>query len=89
MLARSSRLTLMAGIGLAATAALVAALLGLRPGTAEAQGILAAPACQCSASTAIPGLSTTVVHCLCGGVSCVIGENSAQGKGASLMQCVK
>jgi ethanolamine ammonia-lyase small subunit len=88
MLTRSARFTLMATIGIATAAVLVAVLMGLRPGAASAQGILSAPACQCSATTAIPGLSTSVAHCLCGGVACVIAEHSAQGKGA-LMQCVK
>ena len=85
----SSRHTLAAAavIGLAGLA--LAASLALRPGDAGAQGLMAAPACQCSAPTAIPGLSTSLVHCLCGGMSCVVAEQGPAGKGAGLLQCVR
>ena len=70
-------------------AAIAAAVLGLRPGQAEAQSIMAAPGCQCSAPTSIPGISTNVVHCLCGSMSCVISEHTGPGKNTNLMQCVR
>lgn len=70
-------------------AAIAAAVLGLRPGQAEAQSVMAAPACQCSAPTAIAGISTNVVHCLCGSMSCVISEHTGPGKNTNLMQCVR
>ena len=79
----------------AAATALVSAtviflgLLALRGGQAGAQGVMSAPACQCSVPTAIPGLSSTVVHCLCGGISCVVSEHTGPGKNTNLMQCVK
>lgn len=70
-------------------AAIAAAVLGLRPEQAKAQGIMAAPGCQCSAPTSIPGISTNVVHCLCGSMSCVISEHTGPGKNTNLMQCVR
>ncbi|HMM84807.1 MAG: hypothetical protein ACLGIT_09905 [Gammaproteobacteria bacterium] len=72
-------------LGLAATAAV--ALLALRPAPAEAQSVMAIPPCQCSAPTPIAGLSTQVVHCLCGGLACAISQPA--GAGAHQMQCVK
>lgn len=71
---------------IAGAAALAAGFTGLPAGRAEAQNIMAAPACQCSAATAIPELSSKVVHCLCGGMGCVISEHRT---GAQLMQCVR
>lgn len=72
-------------LGLAATAAV--ALLALRPAPAGAQSVMAIPPCQCSAPTPIPGLSTQVVHCLCGGLACAISQPA--GAAAHQMQCVK
>jgi hypothetical protein len=38
----------------------------------------------------VPALSMTVVHCLCGGVSCVLSSVLNAGKPSEpLMQCVK
>ncbi|MEO8248100.1 MAG: hypothetical protein ABI589_01915, partial [Burkholderiales bacterium] len=62
---------------------------GLPFGKAEAQNIMAAPACQCSAATSIEGMTTKVAHCICGGMQCVVGEPAAQSKTASLLQCVR
>lgn len=89
MLTRPARHTRFAAIVLGSAAVLLLALLGLRWGQAEAQGTMSAPACQCSAPTSIPSMSSNVVHCLCGGMSCVVSEHSAQGKNSNLMQCVK
>ena len=71
--------------------ALVLALswVTLRAGPAQAQPVMTAPACQCSAPTAIPGLATQVVHCLCGGMACVLSQHSEPGASRNLMQCVK
>lgn len=55
----------------------------------QLQGLMSAPACQCSSATPIASMSTTVVHCICGGISCVITEHKEQGKNTNLMQCVK
>ena len=82
------RLFAAAALGSVAVVAAIA-VLGLRPGQAEAQGVMAAPACQCSVATAIPGISTNVVHCLCGSMSCVISEHTGPGKNTNLMQCVR
>ncbi len=79
----------LAAIILAAMALLLLALLGPRWSQAQAQGAMTAPACQCSAATAIPAMSTNVVHCLCGGISCVVSEHTGPGKNTNLMQCVK
>jgi hypothetical protein len=73
---------------LAVVSAALAAGMLMKPGAAGAQNIMAAPACQCSSPTAVPGMSMTVVHCVCGGVSCVLSEYTGAGK-TPLMQCVK
>ncbi len=77
-----------------ATAALAFAGFGLLPGgagRAEAQGLGLGPppACQCSATTAIPGLSTSIANCVCGGVACVVSQSTAGGAGTHQLQCVK
>ncbi len=79
---------LLAG-GLAAAAAVATIALLNRP--AEAQGIMSAPGCQCSPATAIPGLSSSIAHCICGAMSCAVSEQKpASGtSGAALMQCVR
>lgn len=82
-LKRGPTLVALSGLALA----LVAGATLWPSAPAGAQGMMAAPACQCSAPTAIPSLATNVVHCLCGAMSCVLSEPA--GKGASLMQCVK
>lgn len=89
MLTRPVRYTHLAAILLGSTALLLLALLSLHWGQAEAQGVMSAPACQCSAPTSIPSMSTSVVHCLCGGMSCVVSEHTGQGRNSNLMQCVK
>ena len=89
MLRRPVRFTHLAAIVLSSVLVLLLGLLGLRAGQAEAQGAMSPPACQCSAPTAIASMSTNVVHCVCGGMSCVISENTVQGKSSNLLQCVK
>lgn len=89
MLTRPVSFTRLAAIVLSSMLVLALALLGLRWGHAEAQGVMSVPACQCSAPTSIPSMSTNVVHCLCGSMSCVVSENTSQGKNSNLMQCVK
>ena len=89
MLRRSVRFTHLAAIVLGSVLVLLLGLLGLRWGQAEAQGVMSTPACQCSAPTSIASMSTHVVHCLCGGMSCVVSEHTGQGKNSNLMQCVK
>lgn len=84
---------LSAGRWLAATAVAGAALVAfvlLPPRSAEAQGVMSAPACQCAAPTPIPGIRSTVVHCICGAMSCAITEyQPTTGAGAQQMQCVR
>jgi hypothetical protein len=74
-----------------ALAALALATLG--PGAAaQPLGLGPPPACQCSAPTALPALSMVVVHCLCGGVACVVAQHAPLGGGVGLstqLQCVR
>jgi hypothetical protein len=72
---------------LAAVAALALLLRG-GPVQAQAQGPMSAPACQCSAPTPIPGMTTRVAHCLCGALSCAIAESAELSRG-NQMQCVR
>jgi hypothetical protein len=79
---------------LGSSVALVWGALALLPNhKAEAQGVMSAPACQCSAATEVPALSTQVVHCICGGLSCVVSQVAASASPiaprSNLMQCVK
>ncbi len=77
------------------SAALFWGALALLPShKAEAQGLMAAPACQCSAPTELAGLQTQVVHCICGGMSCVVSQlvgpaPASISPRSNLMQCVK
>lgn len=76
----------------AAAGCALAAFALLPQRSAEAQGVMSAPACQCSAPTPIPGIRSTVVHCMCGAMSCAITEYQP-GVGASpgtqQMQCTR
>lgn len=56
------------------------------PASAQALGLGAPPACQCSTAAPAANLPIQVVHCLCGGTSCVI---SLHAGGTHQMQCVK
>ena len=78
------------GVIAAAAVAGALGLLAVNPNKAEAQGIMSAPSCQCSAPTSIFGTAgNAVVHCVCGGISCVVSEHKEPGKNTNLMQCVK
>ena len=89
MLKHLNLTTCLAAITLtAATAIFVLFFTGQRA-QAQPQGLMSAPACQCSPATSVAGMSTTLVHCICGGMSCVITEHKEQGKNTNLMQCVK
>ena len=89
MLISPSRYTYLAAIVLATAAAGAIGWSAVHWGQAQAQGLMSAPACQCSPTTPIASMSTVVVHCICGGMSCVISEHKDQGKSIHLMQCVK
>lgn len=65
-----------------------ALLLTLQGKPAQAQGPMSAPACQCSAPTPIPGMTSRIAHCMCGVLSCAIAE-PAEGTRSSQMQCVR
>lgn len=83
------RATYLAAMFAAVAAAGALALLAANLNKAEAQGIMSAPSCQCSAGTPIPGFSSRVAHCVCGGMLCAINESGESGKQTTLMQCVK
>jgi hypothetical protein len=89
MLQRPTRLTSISAIELGAIAIILVVLLATPWRHADAQGVMSPPACQCSAPTAIPGISTTIVHCICGGMACVISEHTGSGKNGNRLQCVK
>jgi hypothetical protein len=73
----------------ASLAGVAALLLTLRGNPAQAQqGPMSAPACQCSAPTPIPGMTTRIAHCMCGVLSCAVAE-PAEASRASQMQCVR
>ena len=79
----------LASIAALATAGAIG-LLAMNSNKAEAQGIMSAPTCQCSAPTSVFNTSgNSVVHCVCGGMSCVLSEHKEPGKNTNLMQCVR
>jgi hypothetical protein len=86
---RLSRTTCLAAIMVAMSATGFMFFFSGQKAQAQPQGLMSAPACQCSPTTPIASMSTTVVHCICGGISCVISEHKEQGKNTNLMQCVK
>ncbi len=89
MLKRLSRTSCLAVAMLVTSAAGLLFFTSGQKVQAQPQGLMSAPACQCSPTTPIASMSTTVVHCICGGISCVISEHKEQGKNMNLMQCVK
>ncbi|MEO8856902.1 MAG: hypothetical protein ABI343_07905 [Burkholderiaceae bacterium] len=86
---RQKHFTLWAAAAFALVVLAGFAMLALRSPPAEAQSMPGVPACQCSAPTSILNMSTTLAHCVCGGVSCIVAEQSSQKTGPSVMQCVK
>lgn len=69
--------------------ALLAAALSFQAAPVAAQNIMSAPACQCSAPTALVSGGISVVHCVCGPMSCVITLPPSTSKDTSQLQCVK
>jgi hypothetical protein len=63
--------------------------LSFQTAPALAQNIMSAPACQCSAPTLVITGGASVVHCVCGAMSCVISVPSQTSKDTSQLQCVK
>ena len=86
---RLNRVTWLAAFTLLTASAGVVLFFTGQRAQAQPQGLMSAPACQCSPTTSVAGMSTTLVHCICGGMSCVITEHKEQGKNTNLMQCVK
>lgn len=93
MLKLPARATLVAAAVLALAGLAATGFFALHGATAQAQtqarGLMSAPTCQCSVPTAIVSMSSSVVHCQCGGMSCVVSEHQGQGKSMNLMQCVR
>ena len=81
---RAAGLLALGTLVLAAAAALV-----LRGAPAQAQNVMAAPACQCSAPTPISGMSSRIAHCICGALSCAVMEATEPAGKGSAMQCVR
>jgi hypothetical protein len=79
--------------GAAATTLLVAAaglaaVLAARDGRAQPSvNPMSVPGCQCAAASPVPGLSTSVAHCLCGSMSCVLAQSA--GSAVPALQCVR
>lgn len=69
--------------------ALLAIALSFQTVPALAQSVMSAPACQCSAPTLVITGGASVVHCMCGAMSCVITLPTAASKDTSQLQCVK
>ena len=76
-------------LGLGTLLVAAAAALVLRGTPAQAQSAMSAPACQCSASTPISGLSSRIAHCICGAMSCAVTESTEPAAKSSQMQCVR
>lgn len=89
MSTRQKNLTLWAGAACALLALALLAVASLRSAPAAAQSMPGVPACQCSAPVSILNMSTSIAHCVCGGVSCIVAEQSGQKSGPAVMQCVK
>lgn len=85
---RSASLRLAAVAATVLGAVAVLALLRGNPVQAQ-QGPMSAPACQCSVSTPIPGMSSRIANCLCGAIACAVIEPIDSARGASQMQCVR
>ncbi|MDP2015733.1 hypothetical protein [Hydrogenophaga sp.] len=69
--------------------ALLAVAISFQAAPALAQSVMTAPACQCSAPTLVVTGGASVVHCMCGAMSCVITLPTASSKDTSQLQCVK
>jgi hypothetical protein len=67
----------------------LALALSFSTAPAWAQGVMSAPACQCSAPTLVVTGGASVVHCMCGSMSCVISVPPASSKDFNQLQCVK
>lgn len=65
------------------------AALPLRPASAQSKNIMEAPACQCSAPTSVVSGGTRLVHCVCGGMSCVMSVPPGGSRDTGQLQCVK
>lgn len=90
MLFRSLSPRRLLAVSALAAAGAAAVFTLLPPRNAEAQGVMSAPACQCSAPTKVPGIHSEVVHCMCGAMSCAITEyQPTAGGGSQQMQCVR
>lgn len=87
-MSRNSKRVTVFATACAVASILAVALVSLRPGPVEAQGVMSTPACQCSAVTELPAMSSRLVHCMCGAMACVLSRTDGP-QGDSAMQCVK
>jgi hypothetical protein len=86
---RPLRGVLIAAILLFLLAVVLLAALPRQPASAQTRNVTQAPACQCSAPTAVVEGGARLVHCVCGGMSCVISLPPGNSRDASQLQCVK
>lgn len=89
MFQKSTRSTVFAAAAIGITVILAATVFGLRPGEAEGQGITSVPACQCSAATVVSEISTSLVHCVCGGMACVVSQHAGPNAASNEMHCAR
>jgi hypothetical protein len=89
MFQRPLRGVLIAAILLFLLVVALLAALPLRPASAQPKDIMTAPACQCSTPTRVVAGGASLVHCVCGGMSCVVSLPPGGGKDTSQLQCVK
>jgi len=86
-----SRSMLLVAAGVLLLFMLTAGGLLLKPSAAQAQNIMAVPACQCSAPTSVLGTGSgpRVVHCVCGALSCAISLPAGTAPESHQLQCMK
>ena len=89
MIQRPWRGVLIAAVLLLLLAAAVSVALPGRPAVAQSRDIMEAPACQCSKPTQLLANGPSVVHCVCGAMSCVIALPASGVKEPGQLQCVK
>ena len=70
---------------------LLAAGMAIKASPAQAQHVMAAPGCQCSAPTSVLGTGggPKLVHCVCGGLSCAISMAAGNSSDNHQLQCMK
>ncbi len=86
-----SRSVLLAAAGVLLFFMLLGGGLLLKAAPAQAQNIMAVPACQCSPPTSVLGTGSgpRVVHCVCGALSCAISLPAGTAPDSHQLQCMR